>query len=173
MFLCPQRDTYFDRAVVVPGCPGCPKKVTVPASCFVSGDFWVISEQETLHHGMVLRKLSEQLQLVNSQHRVLGAHPDLCLSLTEGPQKYLQQPQSAWGEEQQRIQQQNGTNCFWKSEGSYVIYGSRDKLVLDFAEGLSQDTVKNVNMSLTWVSVKYLKSLNVFFKAIIIGQKDK
>lgn len=40
------------------------KKPTLPVSCFVSGDFWVISEQETLHHGMVLGKLSEQLQLV-------------------------------------------------------------------------------------------------------------
>lgn len=47
------------------------------------------------------------------------------------------------------------------------------ELVLDFPEGLSQDTVKNVNMPLTSVSVKHLKSLNVFFKAIIIGQKDK
>lgn len=65
---------------------------------------------------MVLGKLSEQLQLVNSQqsgqHRVLGAHPDLCLSLTESPEKYLQQPQNTWSGKQQRIQQPNGTNYF-------------------------------------------------------------
>lgn len=129
---------------------------------------------------MVLGKLSEQLQLVNFVLSRAGS--TVCwlliqtcagLSLTEGPEKYLQQPQSMWSGKQQRIQQPNDTNYFGKSKSSYLTYSQRDKLVLDFPEGLSQDTVKNVNMSLTWVSVKYLKSLNVFFKAVIIDQKDR
>lgn len=65
---------------------------------FVSEDFWVISEQETLHHGMVLGKLSEQLQLVDFIPG--GARSTMCrmliqtcagLPLIEGRQKYLQQ----------------------------------------------------------------------------------
>lgn len=61
---------------------------------------------------MVLGKLSEQLQLVSFILSVLGAHPVLCLSPTEGPEKHLQQAQNTWSGKQQRIQQPNGTKYF-------------------------------------------------------------
>lgn len=78
---------------------------------------------------MVLGKLSEQLQLVNFVLSRAGS--TVCwlliqtcagLSLTEGPEKYLQQPQSTWSGKQQRINNQMIQTILEKSKSSYLTY---------------------------------------------------